>query len=310
MFQSQHFRVHRFNEYMSIHKHKYAIFGNVYQERTQEAAAALLTTLKQYDAEVYMDASLHHYLHTQEQDLTSIQEVFEDVFPNVHFAISLGGDGTFLKAANRVGSAQTPILGVNMGRLGFLADIPQNEIAAAIHDIENGNYRVDDHIVVQVETDTGLLCHNAFAMNDVAILKRDEASMITIHTYVDGQYLITYQADGLIVCTPAGSTAYNLSNGGPIIVPGTHNLCLTAVAPHSLNVRPVVLNDNVVIELEVESRSHYYLVAMDGRSQKLKEGTKIRIKKADHKVKMISRCQQNYFATLRDKMMWGMDKRE
>ncbi|MDY3365482.1 MAG: NAD kinase [Prevotella sp.] len=295
---------------MPQRKNKYAIFGNVYQERTQEAVRALLNALGQYPTESYMDEGLYRYLQRQGQDLSVIQGVFGDELPTVDFAISLGGDGTVLKAANRVGSDETPILGINIGRLGFLADMQQHEIEAAITDIEQGRYLTDELPVMQVETANGLLSANAFAMNDIAILKRDEASMITIHTYVDGEYLVTYQADGLILCTPAGSTAYNLSNGGPIISPGTHSICLTAVAPHSLNMRPVVLNDKAVIELEVESRSHYYLVAMDGRSQKLKAETRIKISKAAHCVKLISRPNKQYFSNLREKMMWGVDKRE
>lgn len=295
---------------MSIRKLKFAIFGNEYQKQAAQAVRHVLSSLARYGAEVCMDKSFYSYLVNDLKENVQVSRVFMDCDFDVDFVISLGGDGTFLKASNRVGAKQTPILGINLGRLGFLADVLPGEIDQAITAIHERQYSVEEHVVIQVETENGLISGNAFAVNDVAVLKKDEASMITIHTSVNGEYLVTYQADGLIVSTPAGSTAYNLSNGGPIIVPGTNDLCLTPVAPHSLNIRPIVLSDDVTIELEVESRSHYYLVAMDGRSEKLKEGTKIMIRKAPYTVKMVKRLNQRYFSTLREKMMWGMDKRE
>ena len=148
-----------------------------------------------------------------------------------------------------------------------------------------------------------------YALNDIAVLKRDNASMITIHARINGDELVTYQADGLVVSTPTGSTAYNLSNGGPIMAPLTGILCLTPVAPHSLNIRPIVINDDSVIELTVESRTHNYLVAVDGRSATLDERIPLVISKAPYTVRIVKRASQHYFATLREKMMWGMDAR-
>ena len=148
-----------------------------------------------------------------------------------------------------------------------------------------------------------------YALNDIAVLKRDNASMITIHARINGDELVTYQADGLVVSTPTGSTAYNLSNGGPIMAPGTGILCLTPVAPHSLNIRPIVIGDESEIELSVESRTHSFLVAVDGRSESFDEGTRLVISKAPYAVRIVKRASQHYFATLREKMMWGMDAR-
>jgi NAD+ kinase len=164
--------------------------------------------------------------------------------------------------------------------------------------------------MIQVEADGEPLGDFSYALNDVAILKRDTASMISIRANVNGQYLNTYQADGLVISTPTGSTAYSLSNGGPIIVPGTNVFSLTAVAPHSLNVRPIVIPDSAVLELTVSSRSHSFLVATDGCSEKLPEGTTIRISRAPYNVRVVKRAGQQYFATLREKMMWGADTRE
>ena len=223
--------------------------------------------------------------------------------------ISMGGDGTFLRAASMVGAKQIPILGINTGRLGFLADINAQEIERTIQALYEGDFTVDTRAVIMVETEGQPLQGYCCALNDVAILKRDTASMISIRASVNGQYLNTYQADGLIVSTPTGSTAYSLSNGGPIIVPGTKVFSMTAVAPHSLNVRPIVLADSSVIELDVESRSHNFLVAIDGRSEKCKEGTKIVLRRAPYDIKVVKRSDHRYFNTLREKMMWGADTR-
>ena len=168
---------------------------------------------------------------------------------------------------------------------------------------------MDAHSVLRIDVDGKELNTVPFAINDVALLKRDTASMISVRASVDGEYLMTYQADGLIVTTPMGSTAYSLSNGGPIIAPGAGILCLTPVAPHSLNVRPIVVTDDSVITLNVESRSHTFLVAVDGRSVSLPEGTLITISKAKHSVKVVRYSGRSYFSTLREKMMWGLDQR-
>ena len=204
---------------------------------------------------------------------------------------------------------QIPILGINAGRLGFLADVNVQEIEHAIAALHDEDYAVDSRSVIQVDTSGQSLQGYHCALNDVAILKRDNASMIAIHASINGDALTTYQADGLIVSTPTGSTAYSLSVGGPIIVPGTHVFAMTAVAPHSLNVRPIVMSEDSVIELTVESRTHNFLVALDGRSEKLPDTTRITLRKAPYRVQVIKRAGTKYFHTLREKMMWGADQR-
>ena len=221
----------------------------------------------------------------------------------------MGGDGTFLRTASMVGHKEIPILGVNMGRLGFLADINVNDIEHTIAALYQEDYSVETRAVIQVETDGEPLQGYPCALNDVAILKRDNASMITIHACINGETLTTYQADGLIMSTPTGSTAYSLSVGGPIIVPGTHVFSLTAVAPHSLNVRPIVFSEDAVVDLTVETRSHNFLVALDGRSEKLPDSTRLTLRKAPYRVQVIKRSGTRYFHTLREKMMWGADQR-
>lgn len=289
---------------------RFALFGNEYQARKSVAIERIIEVLRQRGAEVYVDRPYYEFLReTQQLDLHPAA-VFDGNNFDADFVVSLGGDGTFLNAASRVGAKGIPILGVNMGRLGFLADVLPAEVGTAFDEIYNGEYKTEDHSVIQAESDGEALTGCPFALNDIALLKRDMAAMISVRCSVNGEYLVTYQADGLIVSTPTGSTAYSLSNGGPIIVPTARNLCVTPVAPHSLNIRPIVINDSCVIELVVESRSHNFLVAIDGRSQKLGDNTKITIRKAPYQIKIVKQHNAHYFSTLRDKLMWGADQRQ
>lgn len=286
---------------------KFAIFGNEYQARKSTSIEKILDYLAQKDAEIYVENAYYEFLTRSQHIDVKAAGVFEDYNFDVDYVISMGGDGTFLKAASRVGAKGTPIIGVNMGRLGFLADVLPGEVEAALDSLYAGECQIEEHVVIQVEA--GVLAGNPFALNDIAVLKRDDASMISIRTQVDGEFLVNYQADGLIVTTSTGSTAYNLSNGGPIIIPQSSSLCLTPVAPHSLNIRPVVINDTAEITLDVESRSHNYLVAIDGRSERMTEGTRLVIRKAAHTIKIVKQRNQRYFSTLREKLMWGADQR-
>lgn len=288
---------------------KFAIFGNEYQAKKSTSIEKILDYLAQKGAEIYVETAYYEFLTRSQHIDVKAAGVFEDYNFDVDYVISMGGDGTFLKAASRVGAKGTPIIGVNMGRLGFLADVLPGEVEAALDSLYAGECQIEEHVVIQVEAEGGVLAGNPFALNDIAVLKRDDASMISIRTQVDGEFLVNYQADGLIVTTSTGSTAYNLSNGGPIIIPQSSSLCLTPVAPHSLNIRPVVINDTAEITLDVESRSHNYLVAIDGRSERMTEGTRLVIRKAAHTIKIVKQRNQRYFSTLREKLMWGADQR-
>jgi len=294
---------------MASRKLRFAIFGNTYQPKKSASIQTLLAALAGRQADVVVVREFYDFmtrgLHLSLGDvLVADGSDFE-----ADFVISMGGDGTFLRAASMVGDKQIPILGINTGRLGFLADVNAQEIAHTIQALYEGDYTVDTRAVIQVETEGQPLQGYDCALNDVAILKRDNASMITIHTTINGDYLTTYQADGLILSTPTGSTAYSLSNGGPIIVPGTHVFALTAVAPHSLNVRPIVVSEDSEITLTIESRTHNFLVALDGRSEKLSDTTRLTLRKAPYRVKVIKRAGTKYFHTLREKLMWGADQR-
>lgn len=275
---------------MSEHKLVFAIYGNAYKRQ------AILPFIER--AVAYLES--HH--------ATPLVE--PENIEGVDYVISMGGDGTFLEAANKVGDREIPILGVNMGRLGFLADVLPSEIETTLNHVLRGDHIIEDHTVIKLETNGETIECNPFALNDIAVLKRDSASMISIRAYVNGDFLVNYQADGLIIATPTGSTAYSLSNGGPIIVPQSGSLCITPVAPHSLNIRPIVINDTSVIELEVCSRSHNFLVAVDGRSMKMAEETRLTIRKAPYTIKLIKLKSQRYFSTLHEKLMWGADTRQ
>lgn len=288
---------------------RFALFGNVYQQHKSAAIQQLLDCLHRHNAQILIDEEYYDFLRRAELIDFDITETFNDSNFDADFAVSMGGDGTLLKTASRVRDKGIPILGVNMGRLGFLADVSANNIEETIDALYHEDFSVEDRALIHVETDGEPIEGYDCALNDVAILKRDSASMISIRASINGEYLTTYQADGLIVSTPTGSTAYSLSNGGPIIVPRTGVLLMTAVAPHSLNIRPIVLPDTAEIELTVSSRSHTFLVAIDGRSDKLPEGTTLRLKRASYTTKVVKRSGTRYFTTLREKMMWGADGR-
>ena len=277
----------------------------------------MLSTLANVGAEVYVDQEYYDFLRDNQHIVPNAAKVFSGDDFDADFVISMGGDGTFLKAASRVREKQIPILGVNMGRLGFLADVCPDDIERCVDALHNDDFSIESRALIEVSTDGEPLEGFNCALNDVAILKRDTASMISVRASINGQYLNTYQADGLVISTPTGSTAYSLSNGGPIIVPGTKVFSMTAVAPHSLNVRPIVLADSSIIELEVESRSHNFLVAIDGRSEKCKEGVKLTLRRAPYDIQVVKRYDiqvvkrpdHRYFNALREKMMWGADSR-
>ena len=290
-------------------KLRFAIFGNEYQRRKSASAQQLLECLSRRQAVVYIEEGFCRFLSESQHVKADIAGTFRDLDFDIDYVISMGGDGTLLKAASKVGARSVPIIGINMGRLGYLADVPATDIEEAIERLYSGDYVTENHSVIEATAMRGSLSGCPRALNDIAVLKQDNASMITIHARIYGKELITYQADGLIISTPTGSTAYSLSNGGPIIMPATDVLCLTPVAPHSLSVRPIVVPAKAEITLTVESRSHNYLVAIDGRSEKLPERTTLRIRRAPYEVKIVKRHGGGYITTLRGKMMWGADAR-
>jgi NAD+ kinase len=227
----------------------------------------------------------------------------------IDFVITLGGDGTILSAVTLIRDCQTPILGINLGRLGYLADVEKILIKEAIISLQKGLYRIEERSMLHLESNQPLFGDAPYALNDFTILKRDTSSMITIHTYVNGAYLNSYWADGLIVATPTGSTGYSLSCGGPIIFPNSNNFVITPVAPHNLNVRPVVISDSAVISFAVEGRTDNFLCTLDSRFETITTEFQIAVRKCNFPLRLVQLQDKTFVKTLRKKLSWGMDSR-
>ena len=221
------------------------------------------------------------------------------------FVISIGGDGTILRSANEIGELSIPIIGLNKGRLGFLANSPIEIIDSIIEKITNSNYRISERTIIQVEFEG----KTKNALNEISITRKNTTSLITIDTKLNDQYLNTYWADGLIISTPTGSTGYSLSCGGPIIMPDSKNLVLTPIAPHNLNARPLVISDNKQIEISINGRENEYFVSADSQIFSVNIESKINISKAPYFLKMVEFEEDSYINTLREKLMWGKDRR-
>lgn len=287
---------------------KVAIFGSVRKDGFGRALKELFTVLNSKSVEIYLDAEVNGFIVGNSiQDLPAFSLLKKEDYPSIDLALSLGGDGTFLRTAYKIGEAGVPILGINLGNLGFLVDVPGDEISAAINEIFSTGFTVEERSLLSLErSDNGL---KSVALNEIAVLKQDTSSMIRVHTIINGEYLCTYRADGLIISTPTGSTAYALSVGASIMMPENKSFMLSPVAPHSLNLRPVIVPDNWKIELEVESRTNHFLVSLDGRSSLCTNNVRLSIEKAPYSVKVAKRLNHTYFNTLREKLMWGADAR-
>ncbi|MDL2256934.1 NAD kinase [Bacteroidales bacterium OttesenSCG-928-I14] len=289
---------------------KIGIFGSNYQAGKQNYIKELFDVLAEINAEIWVEKNFYNYLSKQFAYTPHVLGLINsDIFP-LDMAISLGGDGTFLRTAAWVGKQNIPILGINTGRLGFLADINTDEVSATIKEIALNEYKIEERTILHAETTTPHRNGNNFALNEVAILKRDTSAMITIQTYLNDEFLTEYLADGLLIATPTGSTAYSLSVNGPIIVPEANNIVLTPVAPHSLNVRPLVIPDNYKIRFKVKTRSKNFLVSLDGRSEVFPSGSEFCVQKADFTIKVVKRFNQNFYETIRKKLSWGTDPRK
>lgn len=289
---------------------KIAIHGRKVNESSFPFIAKLLTELSDKGAEIFLSASLHELLRETSFDLQNCRVYAdEEGVPEVNFTVSIGGDGTLLETVTHVGAKETPILGVNTGRLGFLATVSQDHIKGAIDALDQQRYSYEYRTLVELEGNMYLQGLN-FALNEVAIIKKDTSSMIVVHTYVDDQYLNSYWSDGLIIATPTGSTGYSLSCGGPVVSPQSSNLIITPVSPHNLTVRPLVISDESVVTVQVESRSDNFLLSLDSRSYTVAmNSNKMTIRKNSFKVKLIKFGGYSFLETLRQKLHWGLDVR-
>ncbi len=287
---------------------KVAIFGSVRKHGFSKALKDLFAVLKNKSVEIFLDAEINGFLVSNSiQDLPKFSLLKKEDYSSIDLALSLGGDGTFLRTAYKVGEAGIPILGINLGNLGFLVDVSGSEISQAINEIFSCGYTIEERSVLLLKRSDSEA--KSVALNEIAVLKQDSSSMIKVHTIINGEFLCTYRADGLLISTPTGSTAYALSVGASIMMPENKSFILSPVAPHSLNLRPVIIPDDWKIELEVESRTNHFLVSLDGRSSLCTNSVHLSIEKAPYSIKVAKRLNHTHFNTLREKLMWGADAR-
>lgn len=291
---------------------KIAVYGREFHPSVIPYVQQLFGFLVARKAELHIYDEFHQFL--DQQGLC--QEGFrtfsgnERLSPDFSFMLSLGGDGTMLAAVSIVGDSGVPVAGINFGRLGFLAGINKDDMEESISAILSGDYKMDRRALLSVQSpDSDLFGKRHFALNDITVFKYDSSAMITVEAHLDGELLNAYWSDGLIIATPTGSTAYSLSCGGPIIMPRSSNFVVTPVSPHNLNVRPVVISSDSVLDLKIESRSGRYLLTCDSRTDSFETGVRLQIRKADFEVSLIRLKSERYFETLRNKLLWGLDAR-
>ncbi len=288
-----------------------AIFGKSFGKIFYENCHQLFDFFNQKGIKIYVYKPFYDFLLTEvkiKPQGCGIYSGAQDL-PPVDMLFSIGGDGTFLEAVTLVRRSGIPIVGINSGRLGFLADISRHELPSALEEIESGRYQVKELSLLELTMPSNIEGGFNYALNELAVHKRDSSSMITIHAYLNNEFLNSYWADGLIVSTPTGSTAYSLSVGGPIMHPTSQDIIITPIAPHNLTVRPLVVPDNMELTLKVEGRGGKFLASLDSRSVIVDECTELKIRKADFTINMVERTNQSFYATLRNKLMWGADKR-
>nr|WP_299175208.1 NAD kinase [uncultured Allomuricauda sp.] len=291
---------------------KVAIFGQSFQEEDKAYIIALLEELKKVNASVFMEIGFDDLVSkyipkfdygafSQDAGLDSSFDIF----------VSFGGDGTMLRAVTYVKDLGIPIVGVNTGRLGFLSTFKKEDVRKVVTEFTAGNYKIEERSLVEVEVNSDLdeIGELNFALNEVTVSRKDTTSMINVETYLNGEYLTSYWADGLIVSTPTGSTGYSLSCGGPVIEPTAKSLVLTPIAPHNLNARPLVISDDTQIRLKVSGREETHLVSLDSRIADIPNGKEIKVKKSNFTIKMIEYTSESFLKTLRNKLLWGEDRR-
>ena len=288
-----------------------AIYGRKITKLTLPAFTEILETISSFGWGILLEEELSKSLNQKglNSDSTKTFSSHKHLKEGVDLMISVGGDGTFLKSVDYVRDSEIPVLGINTGRLGFLANVAKDHIQEALSLIKAKKYIFQKLSLLSVHVNDGTGAQDFFAMNELALHKKDTSSMITVKVSLDGNFLNSYWSDGLIVSTPTGSTAYNLSCGGPIVTPGCQVHIVTPIAPHNLNVRPMVIPDHMPITLNVEGRGRSYLMSIDGKSRSIKQGQEIVINKAAFMINVIKFENNNFLDTIRNKMLWGIDKR-
>jgi len=290
---------------------KIAIYGQNYSKKTtQNAFKVLLKVLHGAEANIFVETDFIEQQSVSDENQPNVNR-FNQLNSSFDLLICIGGDGTILRAITYVRDLGIPIVGINTGRLGFLATIQTDEIENAIKQVLKGNYKISERSLLSVQTDPKNegLSHTNFALNEVTVSRKNTTSMITVATHLDDEYLTSYWADGLILSTPTGSTGYSLSCGGPVITPDAKNFVLTPIAPHNLSARPLVIPDKTTVQLKVEGRENQFLMSLDSRIVTLPNTTTVTINKANFVIKMVVLLDETFLDTLRKKLLWGEDRR-
>lgn len=292
---------------------KVAVFGQTYTVNANKEIKILLASLEKYGIEIYLEEvfckALIELQHLEKEYSTFSN--FKDLNDSFDIFFSLGGDGTTLRAITYVRDLNIPILGINTGRLGFLANVKKEEISEAIDILVEGKYTIQQRTLLSIESDPPIkeFQELSFALNEITIARKNTTSMIGVETFLDGEYLTNYWSDGLIIATPTGSTGYSLSCNGPVVSPNSENFVITPIAPHNLSARPMVIPDHTTIDLNVNSRELDYHISLDSRITSVPRKTKIRITKSPFTIKSIIPSNQSFLTTLRTKLLWGEDTR-
>ena len=290
---------------------KVAIYSRVFEQSQREDVQRLLQELKANKIEPVLYKEFYEQIipviHFEE--MPQIFSVSDDLDESCDCLISVGGDGPLLDTVTLVRDKSTPLLGINFGRLGFLASIGKEDLESAVASLVKHTYVTDERTLLHLDSNEPLFGETPYALNELAIHKLDTSSMIKIHTYLNGAFLNTYWADGLIVATPTGSTGYSLSCNGPVVFPDSGSFVITPVAPHNLNVRPIVVPDNNVISFEVEGRTDSFLCTLDSRKEIVRKDVQLAVKKEDFTVDLVRLNENNFLQTLRNKLSWGLDRR-
>ena len=291
---------------------KIAVYGPLYNERSKSTIKILIEYLKNRSVDVFFEKDFYEsVLKISNIDIESFRcDTFKSLDNSFELLISIGGDGTILRAITYVKDLNIPIVGINTGRLGFLATIPMNTVEKALDEIFEGNYRISKRSLLAITVGEGEAVFDLnFALNEITVSRKNTTSMISVETWLDDEYLTSYWADGLIVSTPTGSTGYSLSCGGPVIMPESDSFVLTPIAPHNLNARPLVISSNKIIKLKVSGREDEHLVSLDSRIKTLPNNTTMTIQKAPFNMHMVELKDERFIETLRKKLLWGADQR-
>jgi NAD+ kinase len=290
---------------------KIAIHGRNFKEEAKPQIQAMFDELGTRNVELQLSEAFHTFIHKagiRKIPPVSLFSHYKDIF-DANLVFSVGGDGTLLETVTYVGEREIPILGINTGTLGFLATTSPLHIKTAIDCIFNGYYSYDDRSLIRLESDRDIFEGLNFGLNEFTVTKRDTSSMIIVNTFINGEYLNSYWADGLIVATPTGSTGYSLSCGGPVVMPQTNNFIITPVSPHNLNVRPLIVSDDSIISFDIQGRGKNYLISLDSRSKVVDATVQLAVKKERFIARLMKLNGDNYLSTLRNKLNWGFDKR-